>query len=276
PWLVNRLGTILTRDVKPGTTAPIDRNDVEEAIQLLLEERNDHFDNLYEKAKLYKEAFVEIVFENVEYSPYEEDQTWLEQYGLIKNKDGCAVVANSIYKAMFVKVFFKEVRAYEEIPLHEYVLPGNTLDMEKILLNFEQYITKIGVKAFYKGKKPYEKTGQFLLTAWLYQFVRGGAGDLRYEVPSGFGRMDIILTYKGRKYVIETKINRYNLARTLKDGVAQVSEKYMASESVDVGFLVIFDIKTPVGEECESQVHPLAGIGDKKVTSFTIGIARPD
>jgi len=273
PWLVNRLGTILTVDVKPGTIEPIDQTDVEKAIKILLLEKNDHFDNLYEKAKLYKETFVEIVFDNVEYSPYEEDQTWLEQYGLIKNKHGRAVVANNIYKAMFIKVFFREVKAYEEISLDEYVLPGNRLDMERILLHFEQYIAQIGVKAFYKEDKPYEKTGQFLLTAWLYQFVREGAGELRYEVPSGFGRMDIILTHKGRKYIIETKINRHNITRTLNDGITQVSGKYMASESVEEGYLVIFDINKQVGEECEPQYHQ---VGDKKVTSFTIGIARPD
>lgn len=103
--------------------------------------------------------------------------------------------------------------------------------------------------------------------------MRGGAGELRYEVPTGFGRMDIILTYKGTKYIIETKINRYNLTRTLEDGIAQVSEKYLASESVDEGYLVIFDIKTQLGEECEPRHHPA---GNKKVTSFTIGIGHPD
>ncbi len=50
PWLVNRLGTILTVNVKPGTTSPIDEQDVEKAMQILLKERNNHFDNLYEKA----------------------------------------------------------------------------------------------------------------------------------------------------------------------------------------------------------------------------------
>ena len=54
---------------------------------------------------------------------------------------------------------------------------------------------QIGVNAFYAGKKPYEKTGQFLLTAWLYQFVEGGKGELRFETPTGLGRMDILLTY---------------------------------------------------------------------------------
>ncbi|UCH98302.1 MAG: AAA-like domain-containing protein [Candidatus Aminicenantes bacterium] len=272
PWLVNRLGTILTVDVKPGTVEPIDENDVENAIRLLLKERNHHFDNLYEKAKLFKETFVEIIFDHAEYNPDDEEHTWLEQYGLIKNKDGQAIVANNIYRARFTKTFFKEVRVYEEIPLHGYVLPGNRLDMERIILNFEQYIARIGVNAFYKENKPYEKTGQFLLTAWLYQFVRGGAGELRYEVPSGVGRMDIILIYKGKKYIIETKINLYNLTRTIEDGINQLSDKYLASESVEEGYLVIFDIKTQIGEECEPQQHQA---GDKKVTSFTIGIGRP-
>jgi hypothetical protein len=123
-WLVNRLGTILTVDVKPGTVEPIDEQDVEKAIRILLKERNDHFDNLYEKAKLYKETFVEVVFDNVEYNPDDEDQTWLEQYGLIKNKDDHAVVSNNIYKARYIKTFFKEVKADEEISMQEYILSG--------------------------------------------------------------------------------------------------------------------------------------------------------
>ncbi|NIM17153.1 MAG: hypothetical protein GTO45_34560 [Candidatus Aminicenantes bacterium] len=273
PWLVNRLGTILTVNVKPGTVEPIYEKDVKTAIQLLLREKNDHFDNLYEKAKLYKETFIEIVFDSVEYEPDNEDQGWLEQYGLIKDQNGKAVVANNIYKARYVKTFFKEAQAFQEIPIREYTLPGNRLDMERILLDFDQYIAQIGVRAFYREGKPYEKTGQFLLTAWLYQFVRGGEGELRYEILSGLGRMDILLTYKGIKYIIETKMNRGNLTRTLNDGLTQVSTKYLASEAAHEGYLVIFDTRTPVGEECEPQGHETGG---KKVTAFIIAVGKTD
>lgn len=273
PWLVNRLGTILTVDIKPGTIEPIDAQDVEKAVQLLLMERNEHFNNLYEKAKLYKETFVEIVFDNVEYDPDDEDQAWLEQYGLIKNSDGHAVVANNIYKARYIKTFFKEINAYEDLSLQPYVLPGNRLDMERILLNFEKYISQIGVRAFYTGGKPYEKTGQFLLTAWLYQFVKGEHDNLRYEVSSGLGRMDILLTYKGRKYIIETKVNRHDdQAGIIKEGLLQLSSKYLSSENTAQGYLVIFDTKTPVGTVCKPQDH---AVGNKKVTVFIIGIGKP-
>ena len=92
----------------------------QKALKILLNERNDHFDNLYEKAKLYKETFVEIVFDHVEYNPDDEDQSWLEQYGLVKNKEGYAVVGNNIYKSRYIKTFFKEARAYDDLSLKTY------------------------------------------------------------------------------------------------------------------------------------------------------------
>jgi hypothetical protein len=273
PWLVNRLGTILTVNIKPGTVEPIDETDVEKAIEILLLEKNDHFDNLYEKAILYKETFVEIVFDHVKYRPDDKDQSWLEQYGLIKKKEKKAVVANNIYKDRFIETFFSEANVPEDIPITRYVLPGNRLNMENIILDFDRCIAQIGVRAFYKEDKPYEKTGQFLLTAWLYQFVRGGKEELRYEVASGLGRMDILLTYKEKKYIIETKMNRGNLTHTLNDGLTQVTEKYLASEAAYEGYLVIFDTRTPVGAECEPQVHET---GTKKVNAFIIAIGKTD
>lgn len=278
PWLVNRLGSILTLDIKPETLEPIEKNDVEQAIRLLLREKNDHFDNLYEKAKKYKETFVQVVFDHVKYSPTHEEQSWLEQYGLIIEKNGSAVVANNIYKARFVDTFFDEANVHVpgpgEAPMPQYRLPDGTLHMERILLDFSKYITQIGVNAFYEKQKPYEKTGKFLLTAWLYQFVRNGEGELRHEVLSGLGRMDIFLTYKGRKYIIETKVNRYeDIEEILGEGITQLSGKYLATEAADEGYLVIFDTRTPVGAVCKPRVHK---VKDFTVTSFNISIGRPE
>ncbi len=274
PWLVNRLGSILTLDVKPGTIEPIDEEDVEKAIRLLLKESNDHFDNLYEKAKRYKETFVEIVFDHVEYDSDDRDQSWLEQYGLIKDDDDHAVVGNNIYKLRYLKTFFKEANAYDDLSIGEYALSENKLDMKRIIFNFGRYIAKIGVKAFYAEKKPYDKTGQFLLTAWLYQFVKGGQSDLDYEVLTGLGRMDIILTYKGKKYIIETKVNRHSDVKgIIKEGVLQLSNKYMEPEGTGEGYLVVFDTVTAVGAKTESKLYP---VENKQVLCFTIPIGEPD
>ncbi|MGE5344067.1 MAG: AAA-like domain-containing protein [Candidatus Omnitrophota bacterium] len=269
-WLVNRLATILTVNIKPETVEPIDEPDVNKSIQILIKERNSHFDNLDEKAKQFKETFIEIVFDGVEYNPGKEDQTWLEQFGLIKNRDDKAVVANNIYKMRYLKVFFDEVAENAYLSPQFYDLPGGRLDMKNILLDFDRYVAQIGVRAFYENKKPYEKTGQFLLTAWLYQFVRGGSGDLRYESITGLGRMDIILNYKNRKYIIETKVNhRGDKERLIEQGILQVTRKYLVTETAGEGFLVIFDAETPAGTTVEPTIHTR---DEKSVTCFIIGI----
>jgi hypothetical protein len=88
--------------------------------------------------------------------------------------------------------------------------------------------------------------------------------------------MDILLSYKGEKYIIETKVNRQKLSRTTKQGIAQLSGKYLASEYCNEGYLVIFDPKTPVGDTCEPRYHGYPGAEDKKITVFIIGIGRSD
>jgi hypothetical protein len=271
PWLINRLGTILTVEIKPETTEPITADDVESAIKRLLKERNSHFDNLIEKARLYKESFVAVIFNGVEHNPDDEDQSWLEQFGLIKEKNEKVEAANTIYKRRFLKSFFQESGAVADTSLKSYFTRNGLLDMASILSDFEEYIIRSGVNAFYSGKKPYEKTGQFLLTAWLYQFVERGKGDLRFETPTGLGRMDILLTYSGRKYIVETKINRSNLEKTLVKAIDQLCEKYLLTEQSDEGCIVVFDIKTKVGELCAPLSREFAG---KQVLIVNIGNGR--
>lgn len=270
PWLVNWLGSVLTLKIRPETVEPITSEDVDKAIEFLLKDRNDHFDNLLEKAELYKETFVEVIFNGVAYNPDDKEQSFLESYGLIKEEDGRAVVFNPIYQERFTRTFFKEFENQLDLSSHRYVAKSGDLDMEKILSDFEEYIMEIGVNAFYETQKPYEKTGQFLLTAWLYQFVRGREyASLRYEIPSGRGRMDILLTYRAKKYIVETKI--YRSPRTIEKALDQLSEKYLATERVDRGFIVLFDPQTRVGTFCAPQKYE---INNRIIVSFKIAIGR--
>ncbi|MDL2124593.1 MAG: AAA-like domain-containing protein, partial [Deltaproteobacteria bacterium] len=271
PWLVNRIGTILTINIKPETTAHITEEDVEKAIDILLYEENSHFDNITEKAKQYKETFIEIVFNGVEYIPGDEEQSLLLTHGLIKAEGKNIKVSNPIYKKRFTKTFFRESGAIIDVSVKGYFRPDGLLNMEAILSDFEEYIMQIGVNAFYKSQKPYEKTGQFLLSAWLYQFVEGGKGELRLETPTGLGRIDILLIYQGHKYIIETKINRSSLDKTVEKAIDQLCGKYLLTERANEGYVVVFDLKTMVGEVSTPQKRLVEG---KEILSFNIGIWR--
>jgi len=255
PWLVNRLGTILTVDIKPETTDPITADDVEKATDILLYEENSHFDNITEKAKQYKETFVNIVFNGVEYIPGDEEQSLLLTHGLIKAEGKNIRVSNPIYKKRFTMTFFRDVAGKVDVSFVRYYLPDGSLNMERILIDFEKYIAQIGAAAFYSTNRPMEVTGKFQLTAWLYQFVSEGTGELYYESRTGLGIMDIMLTYKSNKYIIETKVKRYR--GTVDEALEQLAEKYLLPERVSHGYIVIFDPTTRVGELCTPQKHIL-------------------
>jgi len=80
------------------------------------------------------------------------------------------------------------------------------------------------------------------------------------------------LSFQGKKYIIEIKVNRHNdIGGIIEEGLLQLTDKYLATESTSEGYLVIFDTKQPVGEVCRTQTHP---VGDKLVTSFTIAIGE--
>ena len=269
PWLVNRLGTILTVDIKPETTEPITKQDVERAIDILLYEENSHFDNVTEKAKQFKETFIDVVFNGVEYIPGDEEQSLLSTHGLIKAEGKDVRVSNPIYQKRFTRTFFRDVAGNVDVSFGRYYLPDGSLNMERVLIDFERYVAQIGAAAFYSTNKLMEVTGKFQLTAWLYQFVSKGMGELYYESRTGLGIMDIMLIYKDKKYIVETKVKRY--AGTIDEALEQLTERYLLPERVSHGYIVIFDPKTRVGKLCTPQKHTVEG---KEVLSFNIGIGR--
>jgi len=269
PWLVNRLGTLLTVDIKPETTKPITQKDVAKALEILLYEDNSHFDNITEKANQFKETFMDVVFNGVEYIPGNEEQSLLLTHGLIKAEGKDVRVGNPIYRKRFTKTFFREVAAQTDVSSMRYYLADGRLNMERILTDFDRYMARIGAAAFYSTTNPMEVTGKFQLTAWLYQFVSEESDELYYESRTGLGIMDIMLVYKKNKYIVETKINRY--PGTADEALEQLTEKYLLPEKVDHGYIVLFDPKTKVGELCTPQKHVAEG---KEILVFNIAIGR--
>jgi len=115
PWLVNRLGNILTCQIKPDTIDPIKAIDVDNAISHLLVEKNSHFDNLLSKIRVHQKIFNYIAHNDVNYDPDNSEQSYLEQYGLIKNKEHKARVFNKIYEQRFCR--YKSVFNNNKEPL---------------------------------------------------------------------------------------------------------------------------------------------------------------
>jgi stage III sporulation protein SpoIIIAA len=79
------------------------------------------------------------------------------------------------------------------------------------------------------------------------------------------------LIYHGHKYIIETKINRSSLDKTVEKAIDQLCGKYLLTERANEGYVVVFDHKTMVGEVSTPRKHIVEA---KEILSFNIGIGR--
>ena len=64
---------------------------------------------------------------------------------------------------------------------------------------------------------------------------------MHIEVPTGRGRMDLLITHNRRKYIVETKVWRG--AASYQRGKRQLAS-YLKSEGASEGYYVVFDHRT--------------------------------
>lgn len=85
------------------------------------------------------------------------------------------------------------------------------------------------------------------------------------KVPSGRGRLDLIITHGGQKVVVETKM--WYGQRYLEDGIQQL-KRYLRSEDACRGYAVVFD-ETGVVED--GRVDDLVD-GDYRIRVYYIAL----
>ena len=159
---------------------------------------------------------------------------------------GLCEIANPIYLYAILQAFKPAVNGLEDQYFPEdtgegfldYLTPTGQMDLERLLNNFRDFIARAGFKIFQVPDTPQESVGRHLLLTYLDQFVRLVGGVMHVEVQTGRGRMDLLITHKGRKYIIETKIWRGN--KYYQAGKKQLAA-YIASEKATEGYYVVFD-----------------------------------
>jgi hypothetical protein len=245
PFLCNRLGQILTYNIKPEGIEPITEADVEKALKILHYENNDHFANIVDKARQYRNTLARIVLAgDVSYNPRQEDLAFLEQFGLIKSgPKEMAESANPIYQRIFLDVFELEKAQQElrpEFALADYLRPDGSLDLSAVLNAFAAFIKRLGVNLFeaFPGA-PREVMGQYLLLAYVDLIVAASNGDSNAEVLTGNGYADIKLLFRGQKFCLEMKMWGGPAAFAQQDKKQIVD--YVTSEGLNEGYLVYFD-----------------------------------
>jgi hypothetical protein len=255
PWLVNALAREVTWSMKENRdrSITITPEMMYKAQENLIYRRDTHIDILIDKLS---EPRVKRVIEPILANNDEADDSlvpnddilYVQDMGLIKVERGKPRrIANGIYREIIPReLTWSTQDALVQEP-QWYQRADGSIDMEKLLLDFQQFFRENSDA--WIGKFDYAEAGpQLLLQAFLQRIVNGG-GYIDREYGLGRKRTDLLIRkpltdgYGGpvQRIVLELKIKRYSLERTIDEGLQQTADYMDAVGSVDEGHLIIFD-----------------------------------
>lgn len=280
PFLVNRIAQILTDELNIPKNETIDISHFLQAHACLLEERNTNIDHLITNIRRdhkYASLLMQIAFteEGKRFNLRNESISELVTYGVItKGKDGLCKILNPIYMHCIIQAFQPPGNGLEDeyfsddgpINFSGYITPTGTIQMHALIDNFKDFIARVGYRILQVPDTPQEFIGQYLLSAYLDQFVQTIGASIRLEVQTGRGRADIIISHNGTQYIIETKIWRSE--RRYQAGKQQLAE-YLKSERTTEGYYVVFDHRENSNPLVETDIYD-----DLTIRSYVIPILQ--
>ncbi|MFH0924392.1 MAG: AAA-like domain-containing protein [bacterium] len=198
--------------------------------------------NIVAKAKQEKELILKILFsEEMPYTIYDERVKFLLVNGVIERIGDYVDVQVPLYKEALITAFRPLSNGEKQYYLgikegFERFLIRDDLKIELFLDNYQAYIQKRGFRAFDVNNLR-ESAWHYSLDSYLFFFIEEMGGKVLVEVPTGRGRIDILIIYNKKQYVIETKI--YRNKSSYEKGKRQLAA-YLKSEGLKIGYYVVF------------------------------------
>ena len=252
PFLVNRFGQILATELDIPKTEPITMAHFAQALTQLLEEDNTNLSHLttnIQKNRRFETLLMKITSydKGVPFLLRDDIISELAIYGVIaKDAEGMCEIVNPIYQHCIMQTFQPLINGLEcdyfpentSRDFSEYLTSDGQIEMGLLIENFKDFISRAGYKILQVPETPQEFVGQYLLSAYLDQFVRTVGGTMFLEVPTGRGRLDLIILYNQQKYIVETKV--WEGVRRYAAGKQQLAA-YLKSEGAEEGYYIVFD-----------------------------------
>ena len=242
PWLVNSVARETLKKIN-NRSEIINHDDILEATEILIRRRDTHLDQLADKLKedRVKRVIEPLVSSDAASGDIDSDDVqYVRDLGLIA-QDAPIRVANPIYQEVIPRELIKDTDAFI---VHEpaWFLQNGKLMMNDLMKSFQEFFRENS--EHWVKRYDYQEAGaQLMLMAFLQRIVNAG-GRVQREYGLGHMRTDLLVTIgegkNQQKEVIECKMRRNGLGRTIKEGLFQINA-YMERCGVDEGHLVIFD-----------------------------------
>ncbi|MCP4149910.1 MAG: AAA family ATPase, partial [bacterium] len=259
PFLVSCLCKIIDEEILPGK----DENewkpeDLVDAVQMLLKADNTNFNslikNLKENRELYDFVF-EIIITGSSFS-YTIDNPVIRfgrLYGIIREEKGKVKIHNRLYEQRIYNYMASMMetsglgRSLYSGAESTYVRENGSLNIDLVIRKFQDFM-----KEQYSSKDSdfIERNGRLLFLAFIKPIINGKGFDFKEVQISEEKRLDVVITFEKKKYIVELKIWRGESYH--RQGIRQLCD-YLDRQNQKVGYLLIYDLRKETGRAGERE-----------------------
>jgi len=246
PYLVSKLCKFIDEQIVPMRE---DRNwsvgDADEAFAMIVRENYSTtlFDSLTKNLENSRELYQNVsdILINGRRIPFNVNVPVIHAgalYGILSDSgEGCRI-HNRIYEQRIYNYMITKRLTSGPEPLTASQPEYHTedgLDVRLILLRFQAFMKE---HASRKDEKFLEREGRLLFLSFLRPIINGRGFEFKEPNVADERRMDLVITYKNRRYVVELK--RWYGPKTHEKGLRQLSD-YLDTYSLKQGYLLIYD-----------------------------------
>ncbi len=263
PFLVSYLCKIIDEKILPRKKKKNWKpEDLVDAVQIAVMQDNTNFQSLVKNLENHPDLY-EFVFKIImngmdfSYNPRNSIIHLGTLYGILKKEKGKTRVHNRLYEQIIYDYMSSNLETSRGIELHSvsssYIEEDGTLNIEKIIRKFQEFMHQQYSR---KDTAFIERNGRLLFLAFLKPIINGRGFDFKEVQISEERRLDIVITFGNKKYIIELKIWRgetYHQA-----GIGQLCD-YLDRQKETMGYLLIYDLRKESGRAGEWEKIETAG-----------------
>lgn len=252
PFLVSKLCQITDKEI----LSHLKRNewlpeDIDKAVQYVLTEENTNFEslikNLENNSDLYDFVF-DLIMNGTQYL-FNLDNPVIHfgrLYGILKEEQGRVKIHNRIYEQRIYNYLSSRLETSRHVTFHNvtqsYLNESGGLNIKKIILKFQEFMNQ---QYGLKDKDFLERNGRLLFLAFIRPIINGRGFDFKEVQVSEEKRLDIVITFDNRKYIIELKIWHGEIYH--QEGIRQLCD-YLDRQDESTGYLLVFDLRKETGQ----------------------------
>ena len=273
PYLVSRLCQLMDGAVSKamGPSAAWTEEGLDEAIKIMLADGDDTlFGSLMGKLNSFPQLKTQLRGilmrgDVIPWQPYDPEQAQLRMYGFIKNEHNTVAIANRIFEMLLYHYFLGEsgkneaFRSDALVNRSIFINDDHTLNMPLILEHFVETHRRIHGDS---EDRFLEEEGRERFLTYLAPIINGVGTYSIEEQTRDRLRMDVVIHYLGRRYVVELKIWRG--PRYHENGEKQILE-YLDYFGLTTGYMVSFNFN----QNKEPGVRRVS-IGDRVLFEATV------